>query len=136
MMVVVYSALAMTLIVALRYVMVSGLFAWLTSRVRPGHYAGLGRQIRMELGWSLVSCAIYGVPAGIIAWGWQSRGWTLIYSDPKAWPCGGCRFRWWFILWRMIPGFTGRTAGCTARRCSGAFMPFIMPAARRRPGQR
>jgi sterol desaturase/sphingolipid hydroxylase (fatty acid hydroxylase superfamily) len=79
----------MTLIVALRYLMVSGLFAWLTARVRPGHYAGLGRQIRMELGWSLVSCAIYGLPAGIIAWGWQTHGWTMIYTNPGALPL------WW-----------------------------------------
>jgi len=92
----VLSALAMTLIVAVRYVMVSGLFAWLTARVRPGHYAGLGRQIRMELGWSLVSCVISGVPAGIIAWGWQSRGWTRIYSDPRAYPL------WWIPVSLVI----------------------------------
>jgi sterol desaturase/sphingolipid hydroxylase (fatty acid hydroxylase superfamily) len=89
MMVLLYSALAMTLIVALRYLMVSGLFAWLTARVRPGHYAGLSAQIRRELGWSLVACAIYGVPSGIIAWGWQNRGWTRIYTDPSAMPL------WW-----------------------------------------
>jgi sterol desaturase/sphingolipid hydroxylase (fatty acid hydroxylase superfamily) len=83
------SALAMTLIVAARYVMVSGLFAWITARVRPGHYAGLSRQIRMEVGWSLVSCVIYGVPAGIIAWGWQAHGWTRIYTDPHQYPL------WW-----------------------------------------
>ena len=35
------SALAMTAIVALRYLASSGLFAWLTARVRPGFYAGL-----------------------------------------------------------------------------------------------
>lgn len=96
MMVLVYSALAMTLIVALRYLMVSGLFAWLTSRVRPGHYAGLGRQIRSELGWSLVACAIYGVPSGIIAWGWQSRGWTRIYTDPLAMPL------WWMPVSLLV----------------------------------
>jgi lathosterol oxidase len=80
------SALAMTVIVAVRYVATSGLFAALTAKVRPGHYAGLGQQIRREIGWSLASAAIYGVPAGIVAWGWQHRGWTRIYADPQAMP--------------------------------------------------
>jgi sterol desaturase/sphingolipid hydroxylase (fatty acid hydroxylase superfamily) len=80
------SALAMTVIVAVRYVVTSGLFAWATQRVRPGLYAGLGGQIRKEVGWSLASAAIYGIPAGIAAWGWQQRGWTLIYTDMQAFP--------------------------------------------------
>jgi sterol desaturase/sphingolipid hydroxylase (fatty acid hydroxylase superfamily) len=74
------SALAMTAIVALRYLASSGLFAWLTAHVRPGLYAGLGPQIRREIGWSLASAAIYGLPAGLVAWGWQARGWTRIYT--------------------------------------------------------
>ncbi|MCR2832357.1 sterol desaturase family protein [Parerythrobacter lacustris] len=74
------SALAMTLIVALRYLATSGLFAWATERVKPGFYAKLGPQIRREIGWSLASAAIYGVPAGVVAWGWQNLGWTRIYS--------------------------------------------------------
>ena len=41
------SALAMTAIVALRYLAASGLFAWATKRVRPGHYVGLDAQIRL-----------------------------------------------------------------------------------------
>ena len=86
------SALAMTLIVALRYLATSGAFALATARMRPGLYAGLSRQIRMELGWSLVACAIYGVPAGVIAWGWQQRGWTRIYTDAHAYPL------WWLPL--------------------------------------
>lgn len=80
------SALAMTVIVAVRYVVTSGLFAWATQRVRPGLYAGLGGQIRKEVGWSLASAAIYGIPAGIAAWGWQQRGWTLIYTNVQAFP--------------------------------------------------
>ncbi len=83
------SAIAMTLIVGVRYLAVSGAFAWATRRVRPGLYAGLDPQIRREIGWSLASAAIYGVPAGIVAWGWQNRGWTLIYSDIDARPL------WW-----------------------------------------
>ena len=80
------SALAMTAIVAVRYLATSGLFAWLTRRLHPGLYSGLGPQIRREIGWSLASAAIYGVPAGVVAWGWQERGWTLIYTDISAWP--------------------------------------------------
>ena len=80
------SALAMTAIVALRYLASSGLFAWLTRRLHPGLYAGQDAQIRREIGWSLASAAIYGVPAGIVAWGWQERGWTLIYTDVTAYP--------------------------------------------------
>ncbi|MGB3378723.1 MAG: sterol desaturase family protein [Allopontixanthobacter sediminis] len=80
------SALAMTAIVALRYLAVSGLFAWATERLHPGHYAALGPQIRKEIGWSLLSAAIYGVPAGIAAWTWNTLGWTRIYSDLGAYP--------------------------------------------------
>jgi sterol desaturase/sphingolipid hydroxylase (fatty acid hydroxylase superfamily) len=80
------SALAMTAIVALRYLASSGLFAWLTRRRHPGLYTGQGTQIRREVGWSLASAAIYGVPAGIVAWGWQERDWTLIYTDAAAYP--------------------------------------------------
>jgi len=80
------SALAMTAIVALRYLVSSGGFALATRAVRPGLYAGLGGQIRMEIAWSLLSAAIYGVPAGVVAWGWRARGWTLIYTDPGQYP--------------------------------------------------
>ncbi|AKM08418.1 sterol desaturase family protein [Pelagerythrobacter marensis] len=80
------SALAMIAIVALRYLATSGLFAWATMRRRPGLYASLGPQIRREIGWSLLSAAIYGLPAGIVAWGWHEHGWTLIYTDPLDYP--------------------------------------------------
>ena len=83
---IILSALAMTGIVAVRYLASSGFFAWLTARVRPGHHDGLERQIRREIGWSLASAAIYGVPAGIVAWGWQELGWTLIYTEWNAYP--------------------------------------------------
>ena len=75
------SALAMTAIVAVRYAVTSGGFAWLTERVRPGLYEGLRPQMGREVGWSLLSALIYGVPAGIVMWGWQARGWTRIYQD-------------------------------------------------------
>lgn len=78
------STAAVTAIIAVRYLAVSGGFAWLTARRLPGFYAGQGRQIRSELRWSLISAAIYGVPAGLVAWGWQQRGWTRIYTDLDA----------------------------------------------------
>lgn len=79
----------MTLILAVRYLAVSGALAWATRLVRPGLYAGLDPQIRREIGWSLASAAIYGAPAGVVAWGWQARGWTRIYTDASAYPF------WW-----------------------------------------
>lgn len=86
------SAAAMTAIVAIRYAVSSGFFAWLTGRARPGLYDGRRQQIAAEVRWSLASAMIYGVPAGVVAWGWQSRGWTLIYSDVSAYPV------WWLPL--------------------------------------
>ncbi|MBW8753577.1 MAG: sterol desaturase family protein [Sphingomonadales bacterium] len=79
----------MTVIVALRYFASSGAFAWLTSRMRPGLYRGLAPQIRRELTWSLASAAIYGVPAGMVAWGWQAQGWTQVYARADDHPL------WW-----------------------------------------
>ena len=86
------SALAMTLIVGVRYLLASAGFAFATRVRQPGLYRGLNRQIRREIGWSLASAAIYGIPAGIVAWGWQARGWTLIYDDLHARPL------WWLPL--------------------------------------
>lgn len=80
------SALGMTAIVALRYGVTSGFFAWATQKTLPGHYAGLGPQIRREITWSLIAAAIYGIPAGIVAWGWNEHGWTLIYSGWRDYP--------------------------------------------------
>ena len=80
------SAIAMTVIVGVRYLITSGAFAWATRIKHRGLYAGLDRQMRREIGWSLASAAIYGVPAGIVAWGWQAHGWTQIYTDVNAYP--------------------------------------------------
>jgi len=80
------SALAMTGIVALRYLAASGAFALATRRVRPGLYSGLDAQIRREIGWSMLSAAIYGIPAGILAWGWQQHGWTRVYTSWSDYP--------------------------------------------------
>lgn len=80
------SAIAMTVIVGVRYLLASGGFAALTAWRHPGLYAGQGGQIGREVGWSLASAVIYGVPAGVVAWGWQARGWTRIYTDIAAFP--------------------------------------------------
>ncbi len=80
------SIAAMIAIVAIRYLAASGLFAWATRRVRPGLYTKLGRQIRREIAWSMMSAVIFGLPAGIVAWGWQNAGWTVIYHDISQYP--------------------------------------------------
>ena len=79
-------SLAVTVIVALRYLLSSGLFALATARMRPGLYAGRGQQIGREIRWSLLSAAIYGTPAGIVLWGWNHHGWTVITADWSALP--------------------------------------------------
>jgi hypothetical protein len=53
----------------LRYLLSSGGFAWATRVKQPGLYAPLSRQICGEIFWSLISCAIFGIPAGLVAWG-------------------------------------------------------------------
>jgi len=76
------AATSTTLIVALRYLASSGLFAWLTHKLRPGRYHGLEPQIRHEIRSSLVSAAISGIPAGLTFWSWRHLGWTQMYLDP------------------------------------------------------
>ena len=83
------SVLAMTVIVAGRYLAVSGAFAWLTNRRFPGLYGKRREQVRSEIGWSLASAFIYAAPAGVLAWGWQAQGWTRIYSNVSDYPL------WW-----------------------------------------
>ncbi|WP_246604741.1 sterol desaturase family protein [Aquisediminimonas sediminicola] len=86
------SALVMSIIIFVRYVLTSGLFDWLTRRQMAGLYRGKWPQIRREGFWSLLNCIIYGVPAGIVAWGWQAHHWTRIYDDAHAYPL------WWLPL--------------------------------------
>ena len=83
---IILSAIAMTVIVGVRYLLVSGAFAWITTRKHPGLYLGLDPQVRREIVWSLASAALYGIPAGVVAWGWQHRGWTQVYADVHAYP--------------------------------------------------
>ncbi|MEO7786945.1 MAG: sterol desaturase family protein, partial [Sphingomicrobium sp.] len=58
----------------------------------PERLAGQRAQVQREIGWSLASAAIYGVPAGVVAWGWQARGWTKIYTGAHDYPL------WWLPL--------------------------------------
>jgi sterol desaturase/sphingolipid hydroxylase (fatty acid hydroxylase superfamily) len=83
------SIVAMSVIVGVRYLAVSGGFALLTRLRLPGLYAGLEPQIRKEVGWSLASAFIYGAPAGLLAWGWQEHGWTRVYTNVSDYPL------WW-----------------------------------------
>lgn len=77
---------AMTLMVALRYAMASGFFAFLTARMRPGLYSGQRVQITREIRWSLIAAFIYGAPAGCVFWLWNHHGYSLLYSDWNAYP--------------------------------------------------
>lgn len=86
------SAVAMSVIVGVRYLVTSGGFALWTARRFPQRLAGQQAQVRREIGWSLASAAIYGIPAGIVAWGWQQRGWTRIYPGLHDYPL------WWIPL--------------------------------------
>ena len=80
------SALAMSAIVGVRYLLASGGFALATRIRQPGLYRGLEKQMGREIAWSLASALIYGIPAGVVAWGWQAHGWTRIYTDVAAMP--------------------------------------------------
>lgn len=97
------SAAAMTLIVGIRYLLTSGAFAWATKVKHPGLYAALQPQIRREIYWSLLSAAIYGIPAGVVAWGWDTLGWTLIYKDIGAYPL------WWWPVSILLALFAHDT---------------------------
>lgn len=112
------SMLAMTAIIALRYLATSGLFAWLTRRKHPGLYQGLGRQMRREIGWSLASAAIYGIPAGAAAWAWQAHGWTRIYTDVADHPL------WWLPLSLLAYLFAHDTWFYWTHRWMHAPVPF------------
>jgi sterol desaturase/sphingolipid hydroxylase (fatty acid hydroxylase superfamily) len=85
---IVAAALAMSVIVAARYLAVSGLFAWLTARLAPAHLrtAAAPGQIRREIGWSLASALVYGAPAGVVLWAWREHGASAIYTDWSQYP--------------------------------------------------
>lgn len=86
------ACLTMTLIIFVRYLVVSGVFVWIGEKRSPGLHKGLSRQMRHEVAWSSVSSLIYALPAAIAAWGWHAHGWTKIYTDVQP------RDRWWIPL--------------------------------------
>jgi len=89
----------LALIVAARYLLVSGGFHWLATRRRPEVFrpadpakAGrLARQVRREIGWSLLSALLYAAPAAL-AFAAFERGGTRLYTDVADWPL------WWLPL--------------------------------------
>ncbi len=83
---IILSAIAMTIIVGVRYLLTSGAFAWATRVKYPTLYSGMNAQIGREIKWSLASAAIYGIPAGVVAWSWDNLGWTLIYTAVADYP--------------------------------------------------
>jgi lathosterol oxidase len=83
------ATLGMSLMVALRYLGMSGGFAWLTRAVGQVRAVPAG-QVRAEVRWSLLSAAIYGVPAGLTWWAFEQHGLTRLYTDPEA-------HGWWWL---------------------------------------
>ena len=79
------AAILMTAIVAVRYLIVSGGLAWITRRVGRARVVR-PQQIYAEIRWSLLSAAIYGVPAGLTFWAWKAHHLTALYADPHAYP--------------------------------------------------
>jgi len=85
--------LALSAIIALRYVMISGLFYWLLWGRAPEKVGAIklmhGRPgpgaVRREIGWSLASSFIYAAPAAVVFELWR-LGSTAVYLDLNAWP--------------------------------------------------
>ncbi|OYW13762.1 MAG: sterol desaturase, partial [Sphingomonadales bacterium 12-62-5] len=75
----VLAVVSMAAIIAVRYLAVSGGFAWLTRQrgvqAGPADPAKRQRQISAEIRWSLISAVIYAIPAGLAIEAW--RGWGL-----------------------------------------------------------
>jgi sterol desaturase/sphingolipid hydroxylase (fatty acid hydroxylase superfamily) len=87
----------LSLIIGVRYLVVSGAFAWLAARRRPEVYRPaepakrerLKRQVRREIGWSLLSALLYGAPAALAATTYFAHGGTRLYTDIGQYPL------WW-----------------------------------------
>jgi sterol desaturase/sphingolipid hydroxylase (fatty acid hydroxylase superfamily) len=78
----VLAVISMAAIIAVRYLAVSGGFAWLTQRrgvqAGPADATKRRRQISAEIRWSLVSAVIYAIPAGLAIEAWRGHGLTRI----------------------------------------------------------
>ena len=86
---IILSALAMTLIVGVRYLITADCSRQDQTPL-PRTARGQGPQMRREIGWSLASAAIYASPRDR-RWGWQERGLDADYSEPPRMGLGGCR---------------------------------------------
>jgi len=75
---------AMTAIIAVRYVLTSGLIYMLVAR-RPDAPRPPAGAVRHEIALSLASSAIYALPAALVIEAWKS-GHTLLYTDINAYP--------------------------------------------------
>jgi sterol desaturase/sphingolipid hydroxylase (fatty acid hydroxylase superfamily) len=90
----------LSLIIGVRYLAVSGGFAWLAARRRPEVYrpadpvkrARMKQQIRREIGWSLLSAVLYGAPAALAATAFFAWGGTRLYLQAGDYPL------WWLPL--------------------------------------
>jgi Delta7-sterol 5-desaturase len=87
---------ALTLVIAVRYLLISGLFYWLLWLREPGpHVLRLHERPRgptgaaREIGWSLASSVIYALPAALVIELWKHGG-TALYTDVA-------RFGWWYV---------------------------------------
>lgn len=88
--------LGLTAIIALRYVLISGLFYWLLWQRPPEKVGAIKLMrgqpkpgvVRREIGWSLFSSFIYAAPAAVVFELWKLGG-TAVYTDLHAHPL------WW-----------------------------------------
>jgi sterol desaturase/sphingolipid hydroxylase (fatty acid hydroxylase superfamily) len=77
-----FAVVVMAIIIAVRYLAVSGAFAWITARrgvvAGPADPKKRRLQIANEIRWSLISAIIYAIPAGLALEAWRALGWTLL----------------------------------------------------------
>lgn len=85
---------AMTAIIAVRYLLTSGLIYGLVLR-RPDKPVPPRGAVRHEILLSLASSAIYALPAAFVIEQWKA-GHTLIYTDLNAWPL------WWIPVSALL----------------------------------
>ena len=85
--------IGLTAIIALRYVLISGLFYWLLWGRKAEHVRAIKLMkgdpkpgaVRREITWSLLSSFIYAAPAAVVFELWRLGG-TAVYIDINAYP--------------------------------------------------
>ena len=92
---VVLTTLALSVIIALRYLLIAGAAYWLFWRAKRPWSNQLNRQpprketVRHEVVASLIATPIYALPAAAALEGWK-HGFTKLYVDPAA-------YGWWWL---------------------------------------